>query len=492
MAILNSELEMLAPILLAPQRERPQWLDTSDPNVKAALLRGSRGALLLPIWLGKGGQFCPEQGAVASLAVTVPLVADGADPWRISPAGVECLRNNAKKVTGGTELTIKEFDLVTPIVFTNDQSQNGLLVWWQDYNRKYGRVAARWAMDLAAEEYEKTRVVHDRLAQMGVQVKDADSLFKQAVKFHEDARRNFAAELYDKAFADANRALRPLRVIMRDHWEQATATLDTPGASPFAVSYFSLPKHWELFREIQACQPGDTVLRGGSFEPGGAAIPKEGYAVDALPGWGARFGTLDRVNVAAGVVTSEKLADKVVEKKEPYQGPKMFLPSRPVARPGDGYVPPAPELGRGVLKLEVRRRGDIAADGKPVEQSTRPLERTFLAVESPPVRLTPGTLVRVSAWIKIPNDIKLTADGVLFYDDVCGEPLAVRLMSTRGQWKQFHLYRRVPASGQIGLTMALTGEGVAYFDDVRVEPLVAAPQNAAYAPQVKPVGGVRR
>ncbi len=499
MAILNSELEMLAPVLLAPQRERPQWLNTSHPNVKAALLRGSRGSLLLPIWLGSGTQYVPDQGAVSSLVVTVPLVADGADPWRISPAGVECLRNDARKVTGGTELTIREFDLVTPIVFTNDLSQNGLLVWWQDYNRKYGRVAARWAMDLAAEEYEKTYTVHARLAQQGVQVRDADNLFKQAVKFHEDARRNFAAELYDKAFADAHRALRPLRVVMRDHWNQAVATLDTPSASPFAVSYFSLPKHWELFREIQSCEPSNTVLPGGSFEPaGGAEIPTQGYPVSAIPGWSARFGTLDRVNVAAGVVPSDKLEDKTVPKKEPFLGPKIFRPSRPIAYPDDGYIPPAPEMGRGVLKLEVRRRGDVAADGKPVEQSTRPLERTFLAVESPPVKLPPGTLVRVSGWIKIPGAVTLTSDGVLFYDDVCGEPLAVRLTNTAGTWKQFHLYRRVPQSGQIALTMALTGEGIAYFDDVRIEPLVpTVPGVAGYAPAprvsqtVQPAGGVR-
>lgn len=500
MAILNSELEMLAPVLLAPQRERPQWLDTSHPNVKAALIRGSRGALLLPIWLGPGNQYVPEQGAVNSLTVTVPLVADGADPWRLSPAGIECLRNDSKKVTGGTEVTIKEFDLVTPIVFTNDLSQNGLLVWWQDYNRKYGRVSARWAMDLAAEEYDKALAVHTKLTEMGVPSRDVDALFKQSAQFHKMAQQNFAAELYAQAFNDAHRALRPLRVVMRDHWDRAVATLDVPGASPFAVSYYSLPKHWELFREIQSCQVGESVLPGGAFEPSGGPIPKEGYSINSIPGWNGRFGTIDRVNVAAGVVTSEKLEDKILPKKPPYQGPKMFTPSRPIARPDDGYEPPKPELGRGVLKLEVRRRGEIAPDGKPVEQSTRPLERTFLAVESPVVKLPPGSLVRVSAWIKIPAPITLTSDGVLFYDDVCGEPLAVRLMNTEGKWKQFHLYRRVPPSGQLSLTVALTGVGVAYVDDVRVEPLIPIAQGAGYgarkappppAPTVQPAGGVR-
>ena len=484
MAILNAELEMLAPVLMAPRRDRPQWLDTNNPNVKAALIRTNRGALLLPIWLGKGSQFVPEQGALASLTVTVPLIEDGADPWRITPAGVECLRNSTIKKTGGTELTISEFDLVTPIVFTNDQTQDGLVVWWQDYARKYGKLSARWAMDLAAEEYDKTYAVHAKLVAMGVTVRGADKLFEQATKFHEDARRDFAAEQYDKAFADANRALRPLRVIMRDHWNQATATLDVPTASPFAVSYFSLPKHWELFREIQACRPAASVLPGGAFEPS-AEIPKDGLALDAVPGWTARFGTLDRVDVAAGIVPSAALADVVVPKEKP-KDPKLYGPSRPIALPGDGYVPPAPELGRGVLKLEVRQRGGVGKDGKPIEKSTHPLERTFLAVESAPVRLPPGTLVRVSGWVKIQNTIRLTADGVLFYDDIGGEPLAVRLLSTDGKWKQFRLYRRVPASGQVSLTAALTGVGVAYFDDLRIEPLVPAAQGAGFAPAAAP------
>ncbi len=510
MAILNSELEMLAPLLTAPRRDRPQWLETDNPNVKAALLRTNRGAVLLPIWLGKGGQYVPEQGALSSLKVTVPLIEDGADPWRITPAGVECLRNSVRKVTGGTELTIHEFDLVTPVVFTNDQAQNGLVVWWQDYARKYGRVAARWALDLAAEEYDKTFAVHAKLTQMGVTVRGADKLFEQSKKFHEDALRNFAAELYDKAFADAHRALRPLRVMMRDHWNQAVATLDIPTASPYAVSYFSLPKHYEFAREVQASKPAQSLLPGGAFEPNGE-IPKDGLPVDQLPGWSARFGTLDRVNVAAGIVPSAKLEDKVEEKPKPPQ-PKMFAPSRPISLPGDGYVPPAPELGRGVLKLEVRQREEKGKDGKPIEKTTHPLERTFLTVESPPVRLPPGTLVRVSGWVKIPGAIQLSADGALFYDDAGGEPLGVRLTSTENRWKQFHLYRRVPASGLISLTVALTGIGVVYFDDLRIEPLVPAAQEkagppapatsgrvapptprvpGAVGPYVQPAGGVR-
>lgn len=481
MAILNAEMDMLSPVVLAA-RERTQWLDTNNPNVKAALLRGERGSLLLPIWFGPGTQFVPPQGAIPALTVVVPLVHDGADPWRITPAGVECLSQQTRKVVGGTELVITEFDLVCPIVFTNDRP--GLVAWWQDYARKYGRLAARWALDLAAVQYEKTAAVHARLTAQGVRVRGADVLFKQAVRFHEDARRHFANELYDRAYQDALRALRPLRVIMFDHWQQATATLSTPTASPYAVSFYSLPKHWELFHEVQGTALGANVLPHGGFEFDGK-VPAAGVPVSGLPGWTARYGSIDPVNVAAGIIPAPQLAEKPEPRKapEPPRGP--FAPGRPIPTPDEGYTPPTPELGQSLLRLEVRYRATKDREGRGGTAIESPLERTFLAVDSPVVKLPPGSLVRVSGWIKVPQPIIGSADGVLFYDDVGGEPLAVRV-SHLPRWTPFYLYRRVPPSGQISVTLALTGVGVAYFDNIRIEPMLPT-QSAARPNRPGPV-----
>jgi hypothetical protein len=83
--------------------------------------------------------------------------------------------------------------------------------------------------------------------------------------------------------------------------------------------------------------------------------------------------------------------------------------------------------------------------------------------------------------MRVPDEIKATQDGALFYDSAGGEPLAVRTVRT-SSWKQYVLYREVPASGTINVTMALTGLGKVFFDDVRIEPLVAggtAPPAAA-------------
>ena len=97
------------------------------------------------------------------------------------------------------------------------------------------------------------------------------------------------------------------------------------------------------------------------------------------------------------------------------------------------------------------------------------LERTFVAVHSPAVRLRPGTLVRVSALGETRGRSAARRTGAVLRL-AGGEPLAVRI--TRSQeWKKYSLYRKVPASGQVSVTLAPTGLGKVYFDDVRIEPL---------------------
>jgi hypothetical protein len=172
--------------------------------------------------------------------------------------------------------------------------------------------------------------------------------------------------------------------------------------------------------QVRAAKPGANVLPDGDFEspPG-----------DWPPAWLEQKVTLpsDRVELSADRVTDE------------------------------------PQEGKQCLRLRI----------KPLEpqQPAAALERTFLAVHTPAVRLDPGTLVKISGWYRIPAGIAASTDGALVYDSAGGEPLAVRTTEATDKWKQFTLYRKVPATGTINVTMALTGIGVVYFDDIRIEPL---------------------
>src|SRR5262249_50702244 len=123
-----------------------------------------------------------------------------------------------------------------------------------------------------------------------------------------------------------------------------------------------------------------------------------------------------------------------------------------------------PKEGNRCLQLEIRPKNKLLAPAA--------LERTFLAIHSPTVRLRPGTMVRLSAWGRILKPIEASADGAMLYDSVGGEPLAIRLLGPIQKWRQFTWYRTVPASGDLSVTLALTGLGAISFDDVRIEPLL--------------------
>lgn len=437
--LLNTELELLEPVLFGADDEKTMWVGTSHPAVKAAVIRGKKGIVVLPVWVGAGSQHCPDQGAVDALKITVPLVPDGSDPWLLTPANFENLRSTGgvRAVPGGAEITIPKFDLTAAVVFTSDLAPDGLVVRWQDNIRNgSAKRAAQLALEQAREIYEKVKGVHEELTAVAPQVRGAEDLFTQARQSIERSAKALANNQPDVAYRDSRTALRPLRIVMHEHWKNATASLSAPTASPYAIGFYTLPQHWELARKMQTARPGGNVLRNGTFELS-QNPPTGGAAVNSLPGWSARETHLDAVTPIASIVTVDE-------------------PIRAGAASGQ-------QLGKHCLKLEVSpKKPANAKDYRPPVA----LERVSLAVDTPAVELPARSWARISFWAKVPG-VSASADGALVFDSVGSEPLSVRLYG--GGWKQYHLYRQVGADGRIAVTFALTGLGEAYFDDVRIE-----------------------
>lgn len=442
LANLNMELEMLEPLLLSADDE-PQWIDGKTPEgkvipeIKAAVLRTSKGLLVLPIWQGRGAQFVPGQAAVGKLALTVPQVPASMQAWEVSPGEVRSLRT--ERVTGGTKVIVPEFGLTGAIVFTSDTN---LIVRFQEQSRSRHQLAAQWTYDQALYEFEKVQKVEEILQTQGHRLPDGAQLLQDAQNRLRAAKQYWDNRLFGEAYREAQRAMRPLRIVMRAQWEQAVKGLDTPVATPYALSYYSLPRHWEMMAQVARSTPAANVLPGGDFE----IIPERSQ--DA---WRPEEPTLDEV---------ELTAVRVGEINRALTG-TANLPS----------ITESPQQGKQCLMLQVRPRNP--------QRPPAALERTLLALNSPPVRLEPGLLVQISGWIRIPAPITASPDGALFYDSAGGEPLSVRLTEPT-PWKKITFYRRVPASGILYVTLALTGIGTVYFDDVRIEPLGT--------PAVTPVG----
>ncbi len=421
LALLNQELEMLEPMLATAAH--PSWIPTRHPEVMACVMRFEGGVLVLPIYLGKGSQFVPGQLTAANLKLVVPEAPQDAQVWEVSPGNVRPLES--QREAGGIHVVVPEFGLTTALVLTSDVNavDGGLIGWLQQKAAKSRRMAAQWSCDLAAEELRKVETVNQQIEALGLGVPGAHEKLKEAKQRLQNAQlarsRSHGSQIdLRESYLEAQRALRPLRALMWKHWDKAITGLDSPVCTPYAVSFFTLPRHYQLMQEVQSASAGPNILPQGSFEEAEAG---------AAASW-----ITNQVNLDPEVELSGEIA-----REQPQQGQRC-------------------------LKLQIKPR-----DPKAVPAA---FERTYLAVSSPAYRIQPGTIVRISGWVRVPKPIEASADGVLLFDSIGGEGLAVRLTGAT-PWRQFSLYRRVPASGTVGVTMALTGIGAAYFDDIRIEPL---------------------
>lgn len=438
LALLNQELRLLEPILTQATGD-VEWIGTSRGEVAAAVLRAPSGVLVLPIWVGPGSQFVPGQAAASEVAVTVP-VAITSTAWEVTPGRIQSLP--IKRVQGGCQVTLRNFSLTSAVLFASDLGPKGLIVQMQEKQRTMGRLAAQWLCDQAKEELTKVTRTYERIDAQGHGQPDARELLAKAKEALEKAQRQRRDGEHAEAYGSAEVALRALRVLMRTHWDRAVRDLDSPVASPYAGSFFTLPRHWEFLDRLKQTRPGSSLLPHGDFE-----LPSDA----TQPGW-----------VVQEVPSPDPVESLVRRVPRPADRPKTPPAGVAQARGQDAAQPePAARGGRQCLMIEVRPRDP--------KQPLGVLERTYVAVHSPAVRLKPGSLARVSAWVKT-DGVSGSVDGAMLFDSAGGEPLAVRF-SREPKWKRYSLYRKVPAEGQLSVTLATSGAGKVYFDDVRIEPL---------------------
>jgi hypothetical protein len=275
------------------------------------------------------------------------------------------------------------------------------------------------------EEYEhrKALQVHSQLTRVAPPVVGIDKLLTSIDRREQLTHAFLSNGDYRSAYQEAQRAQRSVRHMMRLEWDQAVALAGSPTASPYTLCYYTLPKFWAMQDTIKHSAPGRNLLDTGGFEG----------PTDA--GWTVRQTTLDNVDMHAR------------------------------------FSKDKPREGRQCLELYIAAKPNPAEPNKPVKPPEA-LDRTFLSVTSPAVHAAPGTLVKITGWVRVPKPISASADGALFYDSVGGEPLAVRVGEAT-DWRQFTLYRKMPATGEITVTLALTGLGAAQFDDIKIEPLLS-------------------
>lgn len=410
LSLLNTELRLLDGLLRGASRV--ETLSGTPDDVEATLFRTPYGAVMLASWYGSGSQFVPGQAAENAVSFVVPGLPESTAVWDVSLAGVEPLPRG--RVAGGVPVSLKEFGLTSIVLFSNDDRYLTALRQAIASSRKE---SARFALKLAQWKRNRVEQVDRDLAREGHALPDGLALLDRSRGFLEASIRDFNAANYRSAYQNAERSLRPLRILQRAHWDAAARAVSTPLTSPFATAFSTLPEHWQFIERLRSGTFGPNLVPEASFED-----------ADALSARGWAYAQQETEAVR---VTME-------------------------------LSPKSPRNGAYCLRLAV----------EPLDPQRAPavLETPPIRVTSPPLPVDSGGIVRLSGWVRVPRRIAGSVVGAVLVDSLGGEPLQLQWQQTGG-WQEFVAYRPVTQSGEVRFSLALAGFGEVAFDDLSVQVL---------------------
>jgi hypothetical protein len=415
--LVNLELSLIEP--WAAGASYLESIVASDAQVSAAVLQSDRSRVVLPMWSGRGGQYVAGQSAGANLSLTVPVTSESFAAYEVTPADLP--RPRHKQVAGGTRLLLDEFGLTSTILLTSDAGAVGQL------SRRLAAIterSARLARGIAGQRLQLIVEIDRQMQSLGHPLPRAGEwlgLSRAGLARCDDllGARNFAA-----AYLEAERAMRPARMVERGHWEASTADLPSPITSPLATSFVTLPYEVTFAGRLTQSQFVGTDALGGEFE-----------SVESLEQTGWRHQRYTEPGVRSDAEIS----------------------------------PETPHYGRGSLRLRAR-----PSDAK---QPPGLVESPPIWVTSPDTYVAAGELVRVTGWVRVPIEPAGSVDGVLVFDSLGGSELAARLHQAN-DWQRVVLYRVAQQAGNVRVTIALTGMGEVWIDDFVIERL-RNPRDAA-------------
>ena len=414
--LLNLELEIVEPIVAGGSLD--STASSNQPLVTGAILRDDRARIVMPMWLAPGSQCVAPEAAANPLLLTLAGIPESEIIFELAGGRLDPLRH--LRVPGGTQVTLEEFGL-SSLLFL---AQDALII--DAVNRRAASAGPRTAhleRDLAGQKLDAVARVYGQIASRGPaaygsQINPASELetSRQYLKLC-DAK--LASSDYPWASIYARRAMKPLRKMERAAWDAAMKGRDSPVMFPGTSSFQALPWYWALIDHTRAMRPGANQLKGGDFEDLRWMVQN---------GW--RYFAHD----ASGIQCAADLVSDV--------------------RHG------------GLRGLRLTARAETP-ENPPAMIETPPVR-----VYSPATQVEAGQIVRIHGWVNVPTAITGSVDGLMVFESLTGEEMALRIDKTAG-WREFTMYRIAPQSGPMSLTFLLTGLGEVRLDDVTVEVLEA-------------------
>jgi len=413
--LINLELEMMESWIAAGHYDGPAAC--SEPGIKAFVMSTDRARLVVPYVADPYAQYAVGRAAADKVSIVVPGVPEDYETYLWTPGSMRPLKT--ERTAGGVRVTVEQFTPSTLIVM----SQNPLIlhnITQQSYTR--GPQAATLRLELTRLRLDKTRAVISQLPREALPSDPApEQYLAYAERYLEASREAINSRDYGTAFLLAENAEEPLRVVQRATWERMTQSVNDPFSSfaplttPVDVCFDSLPLHAVFHRGLSTAQYGPNLLQGGDHED---------VATWRSSGW------------------------------------QVYNDAMPELVASADLDPSAARAGHQGLRLQVGMR--------PGEEPFSWIATAPLQIVSPSVRFEEDVLICFHGWVRIPRPIKGSVDGLMVIDSAGGEATAQRITDT-GPWREFTMFRWLPAGVPANLTLRLSGLGEVWIDDLSMQ-----------------------
>ena len=414
---INLELQLLDSWFVFGKSDS-QLLETSAPELRALVSRLYRSVLIAPISTALNNQYVMGQDAVNNWSGTV-AVREGYSPELLTPGALRKIQS--ERTAGGRRFTLGEGSMNSTLFFSQSD------VFAQRISERapaYGARMAKLAISLARKRldlYEETVYKLQYVEEHGSFPKSAPrspalaDVVSRCSALIDEAELCLRRRDASQAYLIAERATREIRKTERAFWAEATKAEIARPVTPLSTSFYDMPAYLELYERLMS---GAIKTSGSNLILGGDMESQQNW--NSL-GWSITEGAS---TMTKGTIT---------------------------------LSPDAAKSGAVGVKATIERLPTMEYEPAHVETPTLYLENTF--------NVQIGSLVCIQGWIKIPEDLKGSVDGVEIYDDQGGQTLALRFKRAV-DWKHFAFYRRASSSGQMRIRFAFSGIGTVYLDDV--------------------------
>ena len=406
-AWLNQQLIQLTPWMAgAATMEK---IKTGNPNLEVSELKTDKARLLL-VQKSTGYEqwFAGDASSTAkSFLDTRALTADRA--YHIGEMGPI---QKSRSTSNGLDIQLIDGECCSAYMVT--QSAMVLNQLSKSYEATNRRARSQLKLQLVQNRSAILQLLSQQNSTVGASNAAVQAPLDQAAISLRQAQQLIGNQSFITADTYLSKANLELAKSQREMVLQARRGFVSTSASPLTMHYTLIPEHWNLSRRLRQVSWQPNGLAGGDFENLGH-----------LQQHGWKNQRNDNASVSTGVELSK---DAVL-------------------------------AGKFGLKMEVKSRANASSDLL--------VQNPPVWIQSGPVPVKIGQLIRIHGWVRIDKPVRESADGFTIVDSITGEALAERFFQTNG-WQEFTLYRAVEQNGSANVRFVLNGLGTVYLDEVTI------------------------